>query len=167
MRKTKDCYQILGDYGYGWKVECDYATLEEAKTGLKEYRANCNAACYKIKRYKKSLTDKEYRAQGGRITYLHYMPNGMIYLPRTKKVYLKSDKGILKYALKNSSSIDNEIWVLDSSVFDELDGHTFSSKAMLEDFIIKHGRKIVTFRNGKAFDIDGNQIDKEGNIIKE
>jgi len=42
-RKTKDIYNIVTNYGYGWEVECTEETYEEAKQRLKEYRENTNA----------------------------------------------------------------------------------------------------------------------------
>ena len=50
IRKTKDEYQILGDYGYGW--ECLFAeeTLKEAKQMLKDYNENEPQYAHKIKK---------------------------------------------------------------------------------------------------------------------
>lgn len=42
-RKTKDIYNIVTNYGYGWEVECTEDTYKEAKQRLKEYRENTNA----------------------------------------------------------------------------------------------------------------------------
>lgn len=43
QRKTKDVYNIVTNYGYGWEVECKEDTYKEAKQRLKEYRENTNA----------------------------------------------------------------------------------------------------------------------------
>jgi len=42
-RKTKDIYNIVTNYGYGWEVECTEDTYKEAKQRFKEYRENTNA----------------------------------------------------------------------------------------------------------------------------
>lgn len=43
VRKTKDVYNIVTNYGYGWEVECTEETYKEAKQRLKEYRENTTA----------------------------------------------------------------------------------------------------------------------------
>lgn len=43
VRKTKDEYNIVTNYGYGWEIECTEETCKEAKQRLKEYRENTNA----------------------------------------------------------------------------------------------------------------------------
>ena len=42
-RKTKDVYNIVTNYGYGWEVECSEDDYKEAKQRLKEYRENTSA----------------------------------------------------------------------------------------------------------------------------
>ena len=42
-RKTKDVYNIVTNYGYGWEFECTEETYKEAKQRLKEYRDNTTA----------------------------------------------------------------------------------------------------------------------------
>lgn len=42
-RKTKDIYNIVTNYGYGWEVECTEETYKEAKQRLKEYMENTTA----------------------------------------------------------------------------------------------------------------------------
>jgi len=39
-RLMKDEFEIQGNYGYGWDVECTEETRKEAKQRLKEYREN-------------------------------------------------------------------------------------------------------------------------------
>lgn len=39
-RVLKDEYEIQGNYGYGWDVECTEETRKEANARLKEYREN-------------------------------------------------------------------------------------------------------------------------------
>lgn len=36
-RKTKDCYAIEGNNGYGWGIECNCEDLKDAKVQLKTY----------------------------------------------------------------------------------------------------------------------------------
>lgn len=46
IRKTRDVYRIMTNYGYGWECECEESTYHEAKQRLKEYRENTNAQVY-------------------------------------------------------------------------------------------------------------------------
>jgi predicted metal-binding protein len=39
-RKTRDRWDIMTNYGYGWECECSEYTWPEAKQTLKEYRDN-------------------------------------------------------------------------------------------------------------------------------
>ena len=41
-RKTKDCYAIEGNCGYGWDIECNCEDREDAKVQLKTYKENVN-----------------------------------------------------------------------------------------------------------------------------
>lgn len=49
QRKTKDEWAILGNYGYGWDVECYCDDYQDAKATLKAYRENCRDAMFKLK----------------------------------------------------------------------------------------------------------------------
>jgi len=40
VRKTRDRYDIMTNWGYGWECECSEYTYKEAVQTLKEYRAN-------------------------------------------------------------------------------------------------------------------------------
>lgn len=42
IRKTKDCYAIEGNCGYGWDIECNCENKEDAHKQLKTYRENVN-----------------------------------------------------------------------------------------------------------------------------
>lgn len=42
IRKTKDCYAIEGNCGYGWDIECNCENKEDAHEQLKTYRENVN-----------------------------------------------------------------------------------------------------------------------------
>lgn len=50
VRKTKDEYQLLCNYGYGdgWEVVLTEETLKEAKERKKEYLENMPQYAYKI-----------------------------------------------------------------------------------------------------------------------
>lgn len=43
-RKTRDRWDIMTNYGYGWDCECSEYTWKEAKQTAKEYRENARAA---------------------------------------------------------------------------------------------------------------------------
>ena len=55
IRKTKDEYNIMGNYGYGWDFECMYDTFKEAKQGLKEYREN-GSGTYRLEKKRVKLS---------------------------------------------------------------------------------------------------------------
>lgn len=40
LRKTRDRYDIMTNYGYGWECECSEYTYKEAKDRYKEYKEN-------------------------------------------------------------------------------------------------------------------------------
>lgn len=44
QRKTRDRWDIVTNYGYGWECECSEYTWKEAKQTAKEYRENTRAA---------------------------------------------------------------------------------------------------------------------------
>ena len=52
IRKTRDEYEIQGNYGYGWECETTEETLKEAKAQAKCYRENVN---YPIRIVKKRI----------------------------------------------------------------------------------------------------------------
>ena len=49
-RKTKDVYKIMGNCGYGWDIETQEETMQEAREQKKCYENNVN---YPIKIIKK------------------------------------------------------------------------------------------------------------------
>jgi len=55
-RKTRDEYEILGFYGYGWEVVTTEETRKEARDRLKEYYQNDGKHPYKIKKRRVKLT---------------------------------------------------------------------------------------------------------------
>lgn len=42
QRKTRDEWQVWGNYGYGWDEECSESTRSEGLQRLREYRENGN-----------------------------------------------------------------------------------------------------------------------------
>ena len=40
IRKTRDRWDLMSNYGYGWECECSDYTYKEAKQTLREYREN-------------------------------------------------------------------------------------------------------------------------------
>lgn len=40
VRKTKDVYYLMGNYGYGWEEMIEYDTYKQAKQDLISYREN-------------------------------------------------------------------------------------------------------------------------------
>ena len=57
-RKTRDRWDLMSNYGYGWECECFDYTYAEAKQTLKEYREN-GKGVYKLeKRREKIMEDK-------------------------------------------------------------------------------------------------------------
>jgi len=49
-RKTRDEFQIHGNYGYGWHEECAEDTRREARKRLREYRENGGGSYKLVKR---------------------------------------------------------------------------------------------------------------------
>ena len=50
IRKTKDEYQLMTNYGYGWECEVVEFTLKEIKQRKKEYLKNTNAMVKVVKK---------------------------------------------------------------------------------------------------------------------
>lgn len=40
IRKTRDRWDIMTNYGYGWECECSEYTYKEARQTAREYREN-------------------------------------------------------------------------------------------------------------------------------
>lgn len=53
-RKTKDCYTIEGNNGYGWDIECECDDLADAKRQLRTYRGNVTYPV-RIKKYREPI----------------------------------------------------------------------------------------------------------------
>jgi hypothetical protein len=64
-RKTRDCYDIETNWGYGWEVECSEYTYSEARQRLKEYRENsCGRFASRMKCHREKV-EKESTVIGG------------------------------------------------------------------------------------------------------
>lgn len=50
IRKTRDEYNIQGDYGYGFEDVCCEDTWREARERLREYRENEPGVAFRIKK---------------------------------------------------------------------------------------------------------------------
>lgn len=55
VRKTKDEYQLISNYGYGEEVELTEDTLKEIKQRRFEYVSNCNTGTFKIRKVRIKL----------------------------------------------------------------------------------------------------------------
>lgn len=53
-RKTRDCYAIEGNCGYGWDIECNCEDRVDAKVQLRTYRENVNYPV-RIKKYRERI----------------------------------------------------------------------------------------------------------------
>lgn len=56
VRKTKDVWWLMSNYGYGWECEVEYEDLVEAKRDLRAYRENCPNASFVLKKKRVPLT---------------------------------------------------------------------------------------------------------------
>ncbi len=48
VRKTRDEYEVEGNYGYGWEAVTCEDTRSEARARLREYRANDPGTPYRL-----------------------------------------------------------------------------------------------------------------------
>ena len=58
IRKTKDVYVLLSNYGYGWEEELTEETEKEIKEQLKTYRENCPNDQYKFKKKRAKINQE-------------------------------------------------------------------------------------------------------------
>lgn len=54
IRKTRDRWDIMTNYGYGWEAECSEYTAKEAKQTARGYREN-TAAAVRIEKHREKL----------------------------------------------------------------------------------------------------------------
>lgn len=53
-RKTRDRYDIMTNYGYGWECECSEYTYKEAKDRYKEYKENVQG-CVRLEKHREKI----------------------------------------------------------------------------------------------------------------
>lgn len=58
IRKTRDVWYIMTNYGYGWECECIETSYKEAKENYKAYREN-TTALVRIEKHRERLSNKE------------------------------------------------------------------------------------------------------------
>lgn len=55
-RKTRDCYAIESNCGYGWDIECNCDDARDARVQLKTYRENVNYPV-RIKKWRERIDE--------------------------------------------------------------------------------------------------------------
>jgi hypothetical protein len=55
IRKTKDTYILMANYGQGWDEETEEETFREIKQRLKEYRENAGQYSYTYKKKREKI----------------------------------------------------------------------------------------------------------------
>lgn len=58
QRKTRDRWDIMTNYGYGWECENSEYTRADARRSLKEYRENCGGAV-RLEKHREPVEDYE------------------------------------------------------------------------------------------------------------
>ena len=60
IRKTRDRWDIMTNYGYGWECECSEYTRAEARQTLKEYLKNaCGRFSVRLEKHREKLEVKQ------------------------------------------------------------------------------------------------------------
>jgi predicted metal-binding protein len=60
IRKTRDRWDIMTNYGYGWECECSEYTWKEAKQTLKEYRENSDGRFFvRLEKHREKIETEE------------------------------------------------------------------------------------------------------------
>lgn len=59
-RKTRDRWDIMTNYGYGWEAEVFEYTAQEAKQRAREYRENTTAAV-RIEKHRERIEEEARR----------------------------------------------------------------------------------------------------------
>lgn len=62
QRKTRDRWDIMTNYGYGWECENSEYTRTDARRSLKEYRENCGGAV-RLEKHREPVEDYEEKPQ--------------------------------------------------------------------------------------------------------
>lgn len=56
QRKTRDRWDIMTNYGYGWDCECSEYSYKEARQTLKEYRENISGAV-RLEKHREKISE--------------------------------------------------------------------------------------------------------------
>lgn len=56
QRKTRDRWDIMTNYGYGWDCECSEYNYKEARQTLKEYRENISGAV-RLEKHREKISE--------------------------------------------------------------------------------------------------------------
>lgn len=56
QRKTRDRWDIMTNYGYGWECECSEYSYKEARQTLKEYRENISGAV-RLEKHREKISE--------------------------------------------------------------------------------------------------------------
>lgn len=56
QRKTRDRWDIMTNYGYGWDCECSEYSYKEARQTLKEYRENI-AGAVRLEKHREKISE--------------------------------------------------------------------------------------------------------------
>jgi hypothetical protein len=59
QRKTRDVYEIQGDYGYGWEYLCEEETRKDAREQLKCYNENEPQYEHRIKKRRVRIEEEK------------------------------------------------------------------------------------------------------------
>lgn len=54
--KTRDRWDIMTNYGYGWDCECSEYSYKEARQTLKEYRENISGAV-RLEKHREKISE--------------------------------------------------------------------------------------------------------------
>lgn len=62
QRKTRDRWDIMTNYGYGWECENSEYTRADARRSLKEYRENCGGSV-RLEKHREPIEGYEEKSQ--------------------------------------------------------------------------------------------------------
>lgn len=55
QRKTKDVFEVQGDYGLGWETVCEEETMADAKKQMRCYNVNERQYPHRIKKRRERI----------------------------------------------------------------------------------------------------------------
>ena len=57
-RKTRDRWDIMTNYGYGWECECSEYTSQDARRTAREYRENaCGRFSVRVEKHRERISN--------------------------------------------------------------------------------------------------------------